>query len=254
MPQAQPLISLTMAALAMLAQVFALTGYTPPLPLDKLLHASPQQVANVLGLLTLFLAPVHKSSWAALEVVASFVNAKNGRSDADFSKLQADFAQIAKQVASMRSGQSGRASTGLLGVLAAGLLVVVMSGCSTVTADKAAQAKAIFTNACANLTTTATTLKALPLSEDGKKSLSVVDTVLTQACSASAAVSVASVRDLANSALAPLQSIVNSSSLDDEKKASLVIYLGVANALLNQAITMIDTAQAAASAASSASE
>ena len=251
MENVKTITSATVAVFAMLSQVFALMGYTPPIPLDKMLHMDANQISHLLALVLLFTAPVHQTGWKLVTSIVGFVNARNGRSDADFSKLQADIAVMAKEIAHMKTQQTGRVSFGLLGAIAA--LCIALAACGTVTADKAAQAKAIVTNACTQLTVTVTTLKALPLSEDGTKSLSDVDTVLTQSCKLADTVSVSSVRDLANTALAPLQSIVKASTLADDQKSRVIVGLGVANVLLNQALTILDSG-AAASSASAASE
>lgn len=158
MDQIRIVAALVVAVFALLSQVFALTGYAPPIPIDKLLHLTPEQIANSAALLLAFLAPVHKLLGDAWAMVIEILNQRNARANAAYDKLQADFADLARKFAELQSravvvqaapevvsppgAQAGRGSIGALiaafvvAVAMAGFGAMVLPGCSSLPAPK----------------------------------------------------------------------------------------------------------------------
>lgn len=258
--------ALIVAALGLLSQVFALTGYVPPLAIDKLLHVTPEQITAFAGLALAFLAPIHTLALQAWALVVDVFKRDNPGADAAYlalldevSKMRAELAKQrlmppvpiseipptaapAAPVASVPSAQAGRMRFGgmvMTAVLAlAGLLgVMAFGGCSTAQQNRVdadlQRVQIVLSQACPTLQASVVTLGVLDLSPDGAAALSVAKQAIDGACAVGAGATLANVQALANAALPQLDNAVKASSLSDAEKEKVVVDLGVANALIN---------------------
>lgn len=105
MNQIKTLAALAIAAFALLSNVFALIGYTPPLALDHLLHLTSEQITSGAAVLLAFLAPLHQLAGDALAAVREFL-ARGAIERAETAKLRADFESAMRQIAALQAAQA----------------------------------------------------------------------------------------------------------------------------------------------------
>jgi hypothetical protein len=101
MDKFKTLAAFAVAAFALLSQAFALTGYVPPVPLDKLLHLSADQIALGAGLVVSFLAPVHSLAADAWKLATSVFHRDNEGANAAYAALLAQVADLQHQIAQL---------------------------------------------------------------------------------------------------------------------------------------------------------
>jgi hypothetical protein len=208
MDKVKLLVTLAVAAFGLLSQVCMLLGYTPPLPVDKLLHLTPEQITAGAAVLLAFLAPLHQLLADVWALVVGIVERRNAQANAAYAKLQADFADLVKQFAALQqaqaaaaqpvaaqasSSQAGRASVPVL--LMSGFVVVLaivvsgslMSGCSSMPAPQSAPQTLAYTEAGV----TAVRQQALVLLNAGQISVAQAQHVQDSADQAVAAIKAA---------------------------------------------------------------
>lgn len=149
MNQIKTLAALAVAAFALLSNLFALLGYTPPVALDHLLHLTPEQIASGAAVVLAFLAPLHSLAGDAVTMVREFL-ARGAVAEAENAKLRADLSDLAREFAKLKTAQAQQSAaptppaqagrsllSHLLIVLAvslAGVGLLWLSACSTLTA------------------------------------------------------------------------------------------------------------------------
>ncbi len=284
MDKFKTLAALAVASFGLLSQVCSLLGYAPPLPIDKLLHLTQDQLTTGFAIALAFLTPLHELVLDAWTMLVGIFTRDNAKTDQAFAEVLAKLSALSSQyealkaaqpvpvaslspVAQQQPGPGGTQQAGRVGIgylfgiaaIAVGyLLGQCLSGCSiqqqaTVQSDLQ-RVQAVLVRVCPTAQATLTTLQALSLDPAVAVDLDLVDKTIGTACAVGTGTSVASLQALANTALPKLDAAVKGSSLDAANQQKVIVDLGVANALINEVLVTLPQPAAAASApASSAS-
>lgn len=115
------LATFAVAVLGLINQAFVFFGYVPPVPLDKLLHLSTEQLTIAFSFAIAFVPEVHKLGADVLAMLGGIINRDSAQANARYEALAQDFAALRGELDKLKAppAQSGRLRLSWLIVVAA---------------------------------------------------------------------------------------------------------------------------------------
>ena len=102
-PNVKNLALFAIGVFGILSQLFALFDYAPPIALDKLLNLSVEQITFGMGVVLAFMAPLPTLATNFVAMLKGTFQRDNAAADAAYEKLQADFADVVKQLVAVQA-------------------------------------------------------------------------------------------------------------------------------------------------------
>lgn len=132
------LATFAVAVLGLINQAFVFFGYVPPVPLDKLLHLSTEQLTIAFSFAIAFVPEVHKLGADVLAMLGGIINRDSAQANARYEALAQDFAAMRGELDKLKAppAQSGHSLVGfLLGLIMLCCIgfasIACLPGCTT---------------------------------------------------------------------------------------------------------------------------